>query len=989
MNRRTFLISGLQLSSAVALAGSGTGKFFTYLQPDGNSFSSTDLRTLFLDPPKVARPLTLWHWMNGLISKEGITADLESFKAAGLAGVQVFLVGGSEMAIDDPKNQIMTDSWRELNKFAIKECARLGLDFGTHNSPGWSSTAYPTVTPQQSMQKVVCHQTLVSGGKQLKIELEVPKTNLDYYEDIAVYAVKNEFETVTLSNIVNLADKLTGNTLSWDVPAGNWTIFRLGHTPMGSKNGTAPLSGQGLEIDKLNPAALRDYWKTFPKKMIEDAGSEAGKSFVRFEIDSYEHGVQNWSTNFRQEFINRRGYDPTPFLLISEGKKVESVIHSERFRYDQRLTLRELFETNYFAEMQKLIHQVDGMELIIEPYSTGKEQPFETSNAAAWGDLLMCEFWQKPTTWGWDSVKPTSSAAHVWGKNLVAAEAFTGQPNSAWKVAPFTMKSTGDRAFAGGVNKLFFHSSAHQPWNNVFPGMTMGQWGTHFGRTQTWWAKGGQQWISYLSRCQYLLQAGIPVSDLLYLTYDRITPSPIEGYDCDTIGTNALLQRLKVKGNKLVLPNGVSYSALILPKGTKMLPALLEKVAEFVKSGATVIGAKPNASPSLENYPKCDDAVKSLADLVWGLDDQPHHTYGKGNVYQLPVKEALERIKLHPDLAVKSHSGKQPLLWIHRMLNTEQQLYFLSNQEDVTINAKVSFRVTGMIPEFWDAYSGKIENVVFANFGATATEVEITLPPSGSIFVAFLKKAKKTEFIKRFDKPSALSSVASTLVSEKGNFYLLAANKGKYFVETTKGKTTEVTVSSLPEVAILDKDWNLEFFHWGKPSEKLKLAKLVSWVELSDELKYFSGTVSYKTTFDSPSTNSASSLRYLLDLGEVENIVKIIVNGKQVSTLWAPPFVQDISEFVHSGINTLELEVTNLWANRLIGDEEYPDDLEWNKKSLAKIPEWVLDGTGRKGPGRQTFTTYKFFKKGDKLLPSGLLGPVSLRYFHYEKLNLS
>ena len=989
MQRRTFLISGLQLSALAALGATQAGQIISYLQANSDDLSSADLQKLFMDPPKGARPLTLWHWMNGLISKEGITADLESFKAAGLAGVQVFLVGGSEMKIDDPANQIMNENWRELNRFAIRECARLGLEFGTHNSPGWSSTGYPTITPDQAMQKVIFEEMKIKGASQKHIDLPGPKSALGFYKDIAVYAVKTEAEVVTLNDIVDLTTNLSGNTLTWNVPHGNCTIFRFGHTAMESKNGTAPISGQGLEVDKLRPEPLREYWKTFPQKMIDDAGKEAGRSLIRFEIDSYEHGLQNWSETFREEFIKRRGYDPAPFLLTLAGKTTQSKEHTDRFKYDQRQTIRELFEKNYLSEMQRLIHQVPGMELILEPYSTGKEQPFETNNASEWGDLLMCEFWQKPTTWGWDSVKPTASGAHVWGKNLVAAEAFTGQPNSAWKVDPFALKSTGDRAFAGGVNKLFFHTSAHQPWKNVSPGMTMGQWGTHFGPQQTWWTKGGREWITYLSRCQFLLQAGLPVADICYLTYDRITPAVIPGYDCDTIGTNALLQRLTVKDKRLVLPNGVSYQALVLPKNTKMLPAVLNKIADLIEKGATVIGAKPSASPSLENYPNCDATVRSIADRVWGDKDSTHNAYGAGQVYQLPVPEVLKQIGLQPDLNLISHTGKQPLLWIHRALPSDRHIYFLSNQEDIAVSSTVTFRVENMIPELWDPYTGKIENAVFGNSGNNRTELQISLPPSGSMFVLFLKKSAKTEFVKWFNRPSAFDPTLWSIGSEKGQLYLMAAEEGQYKVETVNGRKADLKVNDLPPVQKLNNGWQVEFLHPRRPSENLEINQLVSWTELAGEFKYFSGTARYKKTLSIPSDALKSSRRCMLDLGEVKNTVEIKVNGTHVSTLWAPPFIQDITKFMRKGDNLLEFEVTNLWANRLIGDEQYPEDLEWNKKSLAKVPQWVIDGKGRPSTGRQTFATYKFFDKDSKLLPSGLIGPVSVRYVHYEKLKLS
>lgn len=989
MNRRTFLISGLQLSSVVALGNTQAGQFLVYLQADAEGSASSDLQRMFLDPPQSAKPLTLWHWMNGLISREGITADLVSFKEAGLAGVQVFLVGGSEMKIDDPKNQIMSESWRELTKFAIQECSRLGLEFGTHNSPGWSSTGYPTITPEQSMQKVVYAQATITGQGQSKIALPAPKGVSGFYKDIAVYAIKNEGEIVELKDMVDLTAQLSGNEINWNVPAGNWIIFRFGHTSMGSVNGTAPVSGQGLEIDKLRPEPLRDYWNAFPKKMIDDAGKDAGRSFIRFEIDSYEHGIQNWSENFREAFISKRGYDPAPFLLTLTGKITQSKEYTNRFRFDQHLTLQELFETNYFAEMQRLTHQVPGMELIIEPYSTGKGQPFETNNASEWGDLLMCEFWQKPTKWGWDSIKPTVSGAHVWGKNLVAAEAFTGQPNSAWKVDPFALKSTGDRAFAGGVNKLFFHTAAHQPWNNVAPGMTMGQWGTHFGRTQTWWTKGGKEWITYLSRCQFLLQAGLPVADLCYLTYDRITPTVIPGYDCDTIGTNALLQRLTVKDNRLFLPNGLSYRILVLPKDTKMLPEILGKIEELVKNGATVIGPKPSESPSLEHYPNCDASVKSIANQVWGDDHLTHHTYGKGQVYQLPIAEVLTQIGLQPDLKLASHTGKQPLLWIHRALSDHQHLYFLSNQEDVAVDSTLTFRIANMIPELWDPYTGKIEDYAFGNPDVHATTLQITLPASGSMFVIFRKKAAKAEFVKSFKKPDEPYSLKSSIGTDNDKLYLMAATNGQYEVETRSGKKAKLKLTDLPPIQSLNEHWDLEFFHPGRPSEKIKVPKLISWTDLPKELKYFSGTASYKKIFSIPPIALKSSKRCLLDLGEVSNTAVIKVNGQLVNTLWAAPFIQDISKFVHAGNNLVEIEVTNLWANRLIGDEQYPEDLEWDKRSLTKLPQWIIDGTTRPSTERQAFATYKFFDKGAPLLDSGLIGPVSLRCLHYEKLNLA
>ena len=937
----------------------------------------SELERLFINPPSIAKPLTIWHWMNGVISREGITADLEAFKAAGLAGVQHFLVGGSEALIDDPSNMVLNSKWQDLFKFAVDECARLGLEFGTHNSPGWSSTGYKTVRPNQSMQKIVFSETKVQGPQTFKNEILKPQAVLNYYEDIAIYAVKGG-EAVRLNEIIELSAYLSGNTLNWQVPEGNWTIVRLGHTTTGKVNGTAPLSGQGLEVDKLQPRPLNKFWEAYPKALIGIAGNQAGKSFKRFEVDSYEQGPQDWSVNFRQDFIKKLGYDPMPLLLTLTGRTVESKDHSARFKYDLKEMVRELFAANYYGEMQRLTHLVPGMELIIEPYATGHDQPFESNNVAAYGDLLMCEFWQKPTPWGWDSVKPTVSGAHTWGKTLVAAEAFTGQPNSAWKVDPYALKSTGDRAFANGVNKLFFHTSAHQPWKNVLPGMTMGQWGTHFGRPQTWWNYGGKEWISYLTRCQYLLQQGLPASDLCYLEYDRVTPPVIAGYECDTIGTDALLTRLSVKDNKLVLPNGVTYEVLVLPDTTKIRPGILQKIGQLVKDGAVVVGPKPKTSPGLQDFPACDNIIRSSADEIWGVDEQADRAYGKGHVYQQPVKDVLNLIGIKPDIDIRNHSGTSPLLWIHRLLPDAQHLYFLSNQEDIAVTSRISFRIKDMLPEFWHAVTGRTEKTMCWQANRGRVEVDLQLPPSGSIFVVFREKTGNRDSVKQLLAPPD-SNPLMTLVKEENNQpYLVASENGTYQVEMISGKKRQITVTTLPSPIKLDKDWQLTFHHKQDNPEHIQLTSLVSWTELSGDLKYFSGTATYTKSFQMLTKGLNSSMRWFLDLGTVKNTANIKVNHRLVDLLWAPPFQCDITDFLKSGNNTLEIKVTNLWANRMIGDEQFADDLKWKGKLLAEVPEWVIKGEPRPNSKRKTFTTYKFFDKDSPIMESGLIGRIVL-----------
>ena len=289
--------------------------------------SSDSLLAGFAAPPDSAKPLTLWQWMNGNVTKEGITSDLESFKRVGLSGTQQFLVGGSEMELTDPTVEVLNPKWRALMKFALDESARLGLSFGTHNSPGWSSSGGPQVKVEQSMQKLVWTTQEFKGpgafnGTLAQATVD-PRWN--YYRDIAVFAVaatqsgaaNSPIERKAVIDLTGKMDK--DGRLVWDAPEGNWTLLRFGHTTTGKINGTAPKSGQGLEVDKMSRSAFDAFWAGFPSEVVKLAGKDAGKTLQRFEIDSYEAGAQDWTPLMREEFQQRRGYDPLPWMPALSG----------------------------------------------------------------------------------------------------------------------------------------------------------------------------------------------------------------------------------------------------------------------------------------------------------------------------------------------------------------------------------------------------------------------------------------------------------------------------------------------------------------------------------------------------------------------------------------------------------------------------------------------------------------------------------------------
>ena len=521
--------------------------------------------------------------------------------------------------------------------------------------------------------------------------------------------------------------------LAWDVPPGRWTIMRFGHTSTGAMNHPAPATGQGLECDKLSKEGIEAHFDGMMRKLIEDVGPAAGKTLVATHIDSWEIGSQNWTPKMREEFQRLRGYDPLRFLPVIAGRVVDSPEVSERFLWDLRQTVSDLLVENYSGHLRTLAHQY-GLKLSIEAYGS----PCDELPYAETADEPICEFWTPDGTGQLGVCREMASAAHILGKPIVGAEAFTSDSGERWLQHPATMKSLGDLMFCQGVNRFIFHRYAHQPWLDARPGMSMGPWGVHYERTQTWWEY-TPAWHRYLARCQYLLRQGVFAADVCYLRPES-APQGMQlrdpkGYDYDACSADVVLTRMSVKDGRLVLPGGMSYRVLVLPEVKTMTPALLGKIEELVQAGATVIGSPPQRSPSLSGYPRCDDEVKRLADELWGDCDGKtvkEHAYGKGKVVcGLSPEETLGRMGVGPDFV-----ADRSIRFIHRTL-PGMDIYFLSSGSGQAEQALCKFRVSGRQPEFWHADTGSIEKVRCYSVGHGQTSIAVRFDPNGSVFVVF------------------------------------------------------------------------------------------------------------------------------------------------------------------------------------------------------------------------------------------------------------
>jgi hypothetical protein len=984
----------------------------------GGDISS--LEAGFKNPPANARPGVYWYFMDGNFSREGVTKDLEAMKQAGIGHV-LFL----EVNVGVPRGKVdfLSEEWLDLFAFAISECERLNVGVTLGIGPGWTGSGGPWVKGEESMQHLVYTSTEVSGAGRQTVALPKPAPKQpffgmaeearqeweSFYRDVAVlafpagaslfdtsyvvdggylkmkeieeralyyrkpysslsfgvkeylnvydyYAARPEDKPVEKDRIVDLTALMQPDgSLTWDVPEGKWTVMRFGSRNNGNATRPAPVPGVGLEADKLDTAALNRHLEQFTEKLFRRAGftkANPDGGLQMLHIDSWEMGSQNWTPRFREEFTRRRGYDPQPFYPAYAGVMVQSREASERFLWDMRQTVQELV-LEYHAEHVKRYAKRYGMGLSIEPYDM---TPISDLELAAVADAPMCEFWS--LNFGYNTSFSTgegASAAHLTGQSLVPAESFTSNYD-AWRQYPASMKNEGEWAWASGINRFLYHTFAHQALpDNLRPGMTMGIHGVHWDRNQTWWYL-SRTYHDYVARSQFLLQQGRTVADILYLTPEgaphvfRAPESAFEyedpmmpdrrGYNFDACPPS-LLYRASVKDNRIVFPGGASYRLLALPYFETMTPALLKKITELVNEGATIVGLPPKKSPSLSDYPECDVEVQTLAQKLWG-DANPPATlavrpFGKGRiVWGEELKTKADRLYPHYDVTAKILSDSVPpdfgssgkIRYMHRT-GKDVDIYFVSNRTDKPVNAACKFRITGKQPELWNPVTGEISALPEYAVEKELTAIPLKFDIYEGYFIVFRNAARK---------PS---------------------------------RTTNFTETA--HLATLDAPWTVSFDpEWGGP-ESVVFDRLHDWTTDADPgIKYYSGTAFYRQSFDMPEYKKDGKL--YLDLGKVKNMARVRLNGKDLGVVWTYPWRVDITKAVKAKDNKLEIEVVNLWPNRLIGDEFLPDD----GPKHGRWPEWLLEGKPRTS-GRYTFATHSHYNKNSPLLESGLMGPVELK----------
>jgi len=747
---------------------------------------------------------------------------------------------------------------------------------------------------------------------------------------------------------------------------------------------------------------------------------------------------------------------------VYAGYVVESSEVSDRFLYDVRKTVSDLLLANYAGHMRELAHR-QGMRLTIEAYGDTTVDELAYAGCA---DEPMGEFWSWPPYGAGNTLVEMSGSAHVYGRPIIGAEAFTAGDGERWLYHPGSIKAMGDWAFSLGINRFVFHRYALQPWRDRRPGMSMGPWGLHYERPQTWWEQTGP-WHRYLSRCQYLLQRGTHVADVLAMAPEgaarSFNPPPSlyrNGYKADGCSADVVLNGMTVKDGFLVAPSGTRYRLLLLPGMEAATPELLRSLLRLANQGAIIVGNVPDRSPSLRDYPQCDAETARLAAELRATG-------------RLISNRSAERVLADRGIAPDLRTNRV-LNWIHRRIGASD-VYFVANQNPHSVNAVCDFRVTGKTPELWNPLTGVVNPAAAYIAGPKTTRLTLSLEPAGSVFVIFrppvakrdpvvkvvsagktvwppattavrirIKKAlwgpagdeartkDVTDQVQRMvDRVGPSFTVAELAAEgdpavnivktlrveyEVGGIQMTATatdpetitfatsedrplpihlamdaqgrltaecNQGGTFTAIRRsGKRQVFRAPAKPRAVVLEEPWRLTFPpNWGAPPV-VELPRLISWSDHADEgVRYFSGTATYSTTFSwkLPSAAKAGTQTlWELNLGRVEVMAQVTLNDRDLGILWRAPYVVDVTDALKPGKNTLQVRVTNLWPNRMIGDEHLPEDSKrYPNGTLVEWPEWLA--TDAPSPtGRFTFTSWRLWKADSPLQPSGLLGPVTL-----------
>ena len=932
-----------------------TASLLTQWKKPGNEL----LEGGFVNPSIENRPLAFWDWLNGYVDTAKMVYELEEMKNKGMQGAFIWDVG----SLADPGKIIPTgpaflgEESLGYISLALKTGGRLGLNLGMIASSSWNAGG-DWIKEADASKELLSINQIVSGPSKQKITIGRPKSRkgeAKVYSLISSIAIPHsgskqidytEDKTIALDKFT-LEDKY----IDWEVPEGKWDVISFFMCNTGQNLECPSPNSIGLMIDHLSRRATKSHFDTILTRLAKVSTPENHLKFL--EVDSYEvWPAKDWSPGFIQEFISRFGYDPKPFMPLLQGySSIDSVV-GERFLGDYSRLVSDMIIENHFAQSVDIANE-NGMQMFAEAGHGGYPR-VDPLKAFGNTNIPMGEFWNRQRFW---VTKEAASAAHIYGKKVVASESLTGWNH--WQHGPTDYKQLFDMAFCEGLNQVFFHTFAHNPEIAGKPGFAYHA-GEHINVNTTWWEM-ARPFMDYLSRCSYMLRQGNFVGDACLYYGDQapnlvppkridpnikplyddnhclhcglpkpVNPGELTGYDFDYINADIITKDLTAENGKLLLPSGQSYKVMLLPDRDDISLEVLKRLDKLIYKGAVVIGRRPERTTSLKNYPDCDREVKAIAEKLWGKCDGKtilSNRYGKGTIYWgKSVKQVLEELNVRPDFEVSGIDNRDLHIdYIHRQTKTED-IYFVSNSSQVEQEIKCTFRVDkSMVPELWDAESGLIQRDVKFSKVKDGISIELILDPISSRFVVFRN-----------------SSMGKNDAGLKYNL--------QYGFH--KNKKAEAIYEHIDITA----NWDISFNPDMGGPKSFRLEKLISWSDIDEKgIKYYSGSATYTRNFIIKEEVLSKGTEAYVDFENIQEMARVFVNGNDCGIVWTPPYKARITPYLKAGTNTITVQVINTWNNRIVGDLIIPDGKAYTSTNIKN----------------------KFSKKSS-LLNSGLMGNAEI-----------
>ncbi|MBV9182347.1 MAG: glycoside hydrolase, partial [Acidobacteria bacterium] len=730
------------------------------------------------------------------------------------------------------------------------------------------------------------------------------------------------------SEVIDLtATMQPDGALDWTPPEGKWVVLRLGYSLLGITNHPATPEATGLEVDKLDHRFVADYFEKYLDSYKETVGAEEmGNKGIQYVInDSWEAGSQNWTDNMLTEFKKLRGYDAVPWLPVLTGRIVESAAASDRFLWDFRKTIADLIANEHYQQLEQTLHQ-RGMRHYGESHESGRAFVADGMEVKKMNEVPMSAMWtQRPginnPQYGYNADDRESASVAHIYGQNIAAAESLTAAAAPWAWSPATLKPTADQELLNGINRFVIHESAHQPLLGKAPGLTLGPYGQWFNRNETWAEQAGP-WIDYLARSSYMLQQGRFVADILYFYGEDSNLTAIFANSSPNIPAGYAFDY--INADAMIHELRVANGRILTKSGIEYKVLALDPYSRHMSLPVlrTIHTLVENGAVVAGPKPLDDP---SLADDQADFEKLSSELFGNGSGVQKLGKGTV-------------YAGES-LAEVVNKINLQPDFDYIKNSSDSDVEFAHRKLKAGDI-YFVDNRSNHEESID-ASFRVTGMKPELWLAETGATVPASFQSGEGRTIV-----PLRLEAWGTVFV---------------VFRTPTSGTSQFIPRPIMVRMATLSGPWAVAFQAGRGAPPSITLNQLSDWSQSQDPgVKYFSGIGTYRNTVQAPAEWFHNGHRLWLDLGEVRNLAEVTLNGKKLGQTWHPPYRIDVTSALRPGRNEVTIEVVNAWVNRLIGDQQ-------------------------PGATELTFADVKPYKANSPLLPSGLLGPVTIiREDNYE-----